>query len=65
MLTNEDGEIAMSFIGRFESLQEDLNKVLGRLGEPEVLLKKTNVTQNQKPHLLASLAFIDELVDKR
>lgn len=61
MLTNEDGEIAMSFIGRFESLQEDLNKVLGRLGEPEVILKKTNVTQNQKPHLLASSAFIDEL----
>jgi hypothetical protein len=63
MLTSEDGEIAMSFIGRFESLQEDLNRVLGRLGEPEVLLTKTNVTENQKPQLLASLEFIDELKD--
>ena len=34
MLIDAHGELAMSYIGRYESLQTDLNAVLGHLGHP-------------------------------
>jgi len=61
MLTNAHGELAMSFIGRYESLQKDLNAVLDRLGAPNAELIQRNVTQNEKPLLTGSSSFIDAL----
>ncbi len=63
MLTDTHGELAMSYIGRYESLQADLNAVLGHLGAPNAELAQRNVTQNQKPRLTGSSAFIEELKD--
>ena len=63
MLTDAHGELAMSYIGRYESLQADLNAVLGQLGAPNAELTQTNVTKNQKPRLTGSSAFIEELKD--
>ena len=63
MLTNAHGELAMSFIGRYESLQKDLNAVLDRLGAPNAELIQRNVTQNEKPPLTGSSSFIDALND--
>ncbi len=63
MLTNAHGELAMSFIGRYESLQKDLNAVLDRLGAPNAELIQRNVTQNEKPPLTGSSSFIDVLND--
>ena len=53
----------MSYIGRYESLQTDLNAVLEHLGAPNAELAQRNVTQNQKPPLTGSSAFIEELKD--
>ncbi len=61
MLTDAHGELAMSYIGRYESLQADLNVVLGRLSAPNAELAQRNVTQNQKPRLTGSSAFLEEL----
>ena len=63
MLTDTHGELAMSYIGRYESLQADLNAVLRHLGTPNAELARRNVTQNQKPRLTGSSAFIEELKD--
>lgn len=63
MLTDTHGELAMSYIGRYESLQTDLNAVLGHLGAPNAELAQRNVTQNQKPSLTGSSSFIEELKD--
>ena len=63
MLTDAHGELAMSYIGRYESLQADLNAVLEYLGAPNAELAQRNVTQNQKPPLSGSSAFIEELKD--
>ena len=63
MLTDAQGELAMSYIGRYESLQADLNAVLGHLGAPSAELAQRNVTQNQKPSLTGSSSFIEELKD--
>lgn len=61
MLTDASGALAMSYIGRYESLQADLNVVLGRLGTPKTQLSQRNVTQNQKPRLTGSSTFVEEL----
>ena len=63
MLTDTHGELAMSYIGRYESLQADLNAVLRHLGAPNAELSQRNVTQNQKPSLTGSSSFIEELKD--
>ena len=63
MLIDAHGELAMSYIGRYESLQTDLNAVLGHLGAPNAELAQRNVTQNHKPPLAGSSAFIEELKD--
>ena len=63
MLTDAQGELAMSYIGRYESLQADLNAVLGHLGAPSAELAQRNITQNQKPSLTGSSSFIEELKD--
>ena len=61
MLTDAQGELAMSYIGRYESLQTDLNEVLGHLGAGKAELAHRNVTQNQKPRLTHASKFIEEL----
>ena len=61
MLTDASGALAMSYIGRYESLQADLNAVLGHLGAPNAQLSQRNITQNQKPRLTGSPQFIEEL----
>ena len=53
----------MAFIGRYESLQVDLNAVLTHLGASTGTLAQRNVTQNPKPRLAGSSPFIDELKD--
>ena len=61
MLTNENGDIAVSFLGRYESLQRDMNTVLHRLGETESPLVPRNVTQEDKPRLRHDTGFIRDL----
>ena len=61
MLTDAHGELAMSYVGRYESLQTDLNTVLNHLEAPSSTLAQRNVTQNQKPLLSGSSTFIEEL----
>lgn len=61
MLTNASGELAMGYLGRYESLQADLNSVLGHLGSPTAKLAQRNVTQNLKPRLSGSSQFVEEL----
>lgn len=63
MLTDANGQLAMAYIGRYESLQADLNTVLEHLGAPTGTLAQRNVTQNPKPRLTGSSHFIDELKD--
>lgn len=63
MLTDAHGKLAMAFIGRYESLQVDLNAVLTHLGTSTGTLAQRNVTQNPKPRLAGSSPFIDELKD--
>ena len=42
------GEVAVSFIGRFERLAEDARQVFGRLGKPEVELPRKNVSRHEQ-----------------
>ena len=63
MLTDASGELAMSYIGRYESLQADLNAILSHLDVSSAALAQRNVTQNQKPLIASSSSFIDELKD--
>ena len=63
MLTDTNGKLAMTWIGRYETLQTDLNVVLGHLNAPSAILAQRNVTQNQKPRLTGSPQFIEELKD--
>jgi len=41
-LKDRDGNIGVDFIGRFENLQEDYNKVMTTIGLPERTLKHIN-----------------------
>jgi len=41
-ITNRDGNIGVDFIGRFESLQDDYNKMMKAIGLPERTLKHIN-----------------------
>ena len=41
-ITDRDGNIGVEFIGRFENLQDDYNKVMKALGLPETTLKHIN-----------------------
>jgi hypothetical protein len=63
MLIDANGRLAMTYIGRYESLQADLNTVLGHIGASTGPLAQRNVTQNPKPRLAGSSGFIDELKD--
>lgn len=63
MLTDDTGDIAISFIGRYETLQEDLNHILQRLDVPAAELARRNVTHNQKPKLRTDPGFIRDLND--
>ena len=45
--TDSEGEISVDFIGRFENLQEDLDKVLARLGLPRYTLPIVNATKKK------------------
>ena len=46
-LVDEKGEIAVKFIGRFENLQEDFNKVCDMLGIPHIRLSRKNVSRRR------------------
>lgn len=61
MLVDAAGKLTVDFIGRYETLQADLNSVLTRLDLPEVTLEPRNVTRNEKPTLRADPGFIREL----
>ncbi len=61
LLTDKDGQIAMSFIGRYESLDSDLARVCSHLGVSAQPSKPQNVTQNEKPALYSDISFLKEL----
>ena len=63
MLTDASGELAMSYIGRYESLQADLNAILSHLDVSSAALAQRNVTQNHKPQIASSSSFMNELKD--
>jgi hypothetical protein len=43
----QDGSLAVDFVGRYENLEEDLNKALELAGAGRVLIPRTNVTPNK------------------
>jgi hypothetical protein len=61
LLTDKDGQIAMSFIGRYESLDADLAQICSHLGVSAEPSKPQNVTPNEKPALYSDTAFVKEL----
>lgn len=61
LLTDKDGHIAMSFIGRYESLDADLAEICSHLGVSAEPSKPKNVTQNEKPALYSDTDFLREL----
>jgi hypothetical protein len=52
-LTNQHGVIAMDFIGRFETLQDDFNLVCDRLDMPRLLLPQANCSPKPRAHYSA------------
>lgn len=44
MLADQDGQLAVDFIGRFERLQSDFDQVCGKLGIPRRMLPHCNKT---------------------
>jgi hypothetical protein len=44
-IARHNGELLVDFVGRYETLQEDFNKVCDRLGLPERKLPKVNVSK--------------------
>lgn len=46
-VSDPGGAILVDFIGRFESLQEDFNLVCSRIGLPELLLERTNISKGE------------------
>ena len=61
LLTNRRGEIALSFIGRYEAIERDVNLICQQIGTPPPQLKKRNVTGNTKPAVYEDVAFTQEL----
>ena len=46
LLTDTDGALAPDYIGRFEDLQASFEKVCRRIGIPEVILEKKNISEH-------------------
>ena len=61
LLINERGELAVSFIGRYELLERDLSVICEQLGAPHPQLKRRNVTPNKKPEIYTDSDFVSEL----
>jgi hypothetical protein len=51
MLHSQDGELLVDFVGRFESLQQDFDRVCERLGIPESTLPHINSSNKQSRHI--------------
>lgn len=58
-VTDEEGEIIVDFIGRFEDLQNDFDEVCSRIGIPILKLPSRNLSRNSK----ADCSYTDELRD--
>jgi len=61
LLTNDNGELALSFIGRYEQLDNDLNLICRELGAPFAQLNHRNVTSNKKPEIYRDIDFLREV----
>ncbi|MGB1350988.1 MAG: sulfotransferase family 2 domain-containing protein [Luminiphilus sp.] len=61
LLTDDKGELALSFIGRYEQLGDDLGQICDELGAPRVQLRRRNVTSNEKPKIHSDNGFLREL----
>jgi len=61
LLTNDNGELALSFIGRYEQLDNDLNLICRELGAPFAQLNRRNVTSNKKPEIYRDIDFLREV----
>ena len=61
LLIDDSGELALSFIGRYEQLERDLNVICEELGAPLPTLKRRNVTPNKKPDIYRDADFMRDL----
>ena len=61
LLINDSGELALSFIGRYEQLERDLTVICEELGAPLPTLKRRNVTPNEKPDIYRDADFVRDL----
>ena len=61
LLIDDSGELALSFIGRYEQLEQDLKEICEELGAPVPNLKRRNVTPNEKPDIYRDRDFVSEL----
>ena len=61
LLIDDSGELALSFIGRYELLEQDLKEICEELGAPVPNLKRRNVTPNEKPDIYRDRDFVSEL----
>ena len=61
LLIDDSGELALSFIGRYEQLERDLNVICEELGAPLPTLKRRNVTPNKKPDIYRDADFVRDL----
>tara|TARA_Y100001937_G_scaffold128732_1_gene207381 strand:- start:1884 stop:2684 length:801 start_codon:yes stop_codon:yes gene_type:complete len=49
-IINESSEIALDFVGKFESLQDDWNSLCDKINLSPVNLEQTNASLNRKPY---------------
>ena len=61
LLIDDSGELALSLIGRYELLEQDLKEICEELGAPVPNLKRRNVTPNEKPDIYRDRDFVSEL----
>jgi hypothetical protein len=48
---NDNGELLVDFVGRFESLQEDFDRICGSLGLPPMTVPHKNKSEAKRPGL--------------
>lgn len=61
LLIDDSGELAVSFIGRYEQLERDLTVICEQLGAHQPQLQRRNVTPNEKPDIYSDSDFVSEL----